>query len=379
MIIALADDPVNLVLVDQLVNPDGTTLSSSAYVDGNGDFMASETVRAVPEQGAASALIPQSPDYDASHGNNLAPAGLYSFSISAFDPSTGMGVPDVSADVFVVHQPAAQSHINVNLWFSGAAGLTARSAQTSAAFQSIICTFVGLWGQGPNGCGSGGAGTLGLTVDNITYNDLPQGFQLIAGDSTRTGSEPDIVELFEQSAAAPAPGVDFYFIDDIDIDGLNSSAGLLGIDGSIPSPGAFQGTPRSGAVVIMDRVPALTDNAATDPSGLDYQQEIQQYAQVIAHEGGHYLGLFHTQESDCQPDNLSDTPCDASCPWCPDATLGVMSCFDTSSSNCTGIDFGTDETVTENYTMFWGADPSYNQVFFSAEQGIAVRRHPLVH
>ena len=85
--------------------------------------------------------------------------------------------------------------------------------------------------------------------------------------------------------------------------------------------------------------------------------------QTIAHEGGHFLGLFHTTEAKgTSHDPLPDTPeCDA----------GRDSNWDgyVSASECQG-------RGAENF-MFWLSSDTARQT--SQEQGRVIRRNPATH
>ena len=150
------------------------------------------------------------------------------------------------------------------------------------------------------------------------------------------------------------------------------------------------GTPRSGALVVLDSIPTT-------------ESDIGQLAATIAHEGGHYLGLFHVQESDCQPDNLSDTPCDPSCTcvltsggrqaaacttygWGSVTNAGSATYEDVPLSQAcsSSSDPGFDTVAnTENNVMYWEAAPNgYSALsppLFSLEQAQTTHRHPLAH
>jgi hypothetical protein len=353
-IIALSSDPSNYLLIDTVSNPDSQIITSVNFFDNFGDFTLQEINRAFPSQGAQAMVIPQTPDAAAQTG-----AGPYTFVITALD-AQGNGASGVSADVYVVHQPppTAQvplTHVDVNLFLSGSAGLTAANAPTSVPFQAIIGYFVAAWGEVAPCTGAAAASSLGLCIDSINYYDLPSGYADAAGDFSETNpGTKDLIEVFEQSAGHSV-GVNFFFLDDVSIDGVDSSSGLLGVDGNIPSPGAFMGTPRSGAAVILDTLP----NKIADQERL---------GSTIAHEGGHYLGLYHVQESDCAPDNLSDTPCDATCVKDP------SDAHQANASSCTAT---TEETDTN--VMFWAAMDGVQTTTFTSEQATTTRRHPLVH
>ncbi len=79
--------------------------------------------------------------------------------------------------------------------------------------------------------------------------------------------------------------------------------GTLGLDGAIPGPGSVHGTAASGLIAQA----ASMRYAASGYSVKDTDQYI--LAKILAHEIGHYLGLFHTTERDGSAiPTLADTP-----------------------------------------------------------------------
>jgi len=126
--------------------------------------------------------------------------------------------------------------------------------------------------------------------------------------------------------------------------GIATNAGLenaIGIAGGINGPPGIQGTVSSGVVASWDNSSGRTDLLG----------------QVLAHECGHYLGLWHVRER--------AAPCTA---------LGQMDC-----SIFGGVDNITDTptgaTATQ-YLMYWTTDGTNNRV--SAGQGLMMRLNPMV-
>jgi hypothetical protein len=87
---------------------------------------------------------------------------------------------------------------------------------------------------------------------------------------------------------------------------------VVGTDGTIPGPSSLNGTVHSGAVVSA--VDLFASNLQNCPgTGFDVSGcGPDRVAYIAAHETGHFLGLFHTTESDGTFfDALTDT---AKCP-----------------------------------------------------------------
>ena len=77
----------------------------------------------------------------------------------------------------------------------------------------------------------------------------------------------------------------------------------LGMDGSIPGPGIIHGTPKSG--LIAQAAPLGWAMAGRT----EHETDQVVLAKILAHEMGHYFGLFHTTESDgSRTPILSDRP-----------------------------------------------------------------------
>jgi hypothetical protein len=301
----------DMVFVSGITNPQGTLIS-----DPNDD-PSTMLNRSYENQGAQAVLIPQTPDIEQD-----TPAGTYTFVVFGFsiDPQTGAfsssSAPGV--EVYVVHTPKTpQTQIDVNLFFSGSAGITAANASSTWRTQNAVATLKSLYSA------------AGITVVNTRLYTLPSAYQHIAyNDAVRRVGYKTMDELFVQANGKPA-GLNFYFIGDLDADGTGQNYGILGVAGGIPGPGAFNDTSRSGVLVVLD-------TTATSPN--------DDLGATMAHEGGHFLGLFHAEESDGSFDNISDTP---------------------------------DSFAAENNVMYWAATPTATT--WSPLQCKTLRRHPLVY
>ena len=100
---------------------------------------------------------------------------------------------------------------------------------------------------------------------------------------------------------------------------LPNGGGVLGISPGLPGPAGLHGTPNSGVVFTAEFLgQQFREGGGRVVDGNTYT------GNVLAHETGHYLGLFHTTETDQRTtDPLRDTPnCRGSdFPFgCPDET-----------------------------------------------------------
>lgn len=113
-----------------------------------------------------------------------------------------------------------------------------------------------------------------------------QGFASLA---LRYGVYAELPYLFELSAGASNTAVNIFFVADIEPRAGSEPEAQAG---GIPGPLGMHGTGGSGIVVAADM---MSDSV--------------QLGRTLAHELGHYLGLFHTSEQNgCVNDVLEDTP-----------------------------------------------------------------------
>lgn len=250
----------------------------------------------------------------------------------SFDFWIGGGNPgsvDCGA-VIRLDQPGTDANVLVELVFVGM-GLSAADAETDTAFQQVLTQFEEEWG------------TAGLNVDYV-YTDF-------SGDTSRFQvvdvSDDDYSEfndLLRTANPENSRTLTFFLVEEI----ANSSAGgatILGLSAGPPGAAAIPGTSKSGVIV----------------SAVDYADAPGDVAKIMAHEGGHFLGLYHTTEKDgSQHDPIADSP---QCPASNDADgNGTMN-----SSECAG-------QGAEN-VMWWTL--TQGTASFSNDQGWVVRRSPV--
>ncbi len=244
-----------------------------------------------------------------------------------------MGTPVTSRNMrALVRIKRAPGGVAANGWtlriavlFGGVAGLNAANAATNARLQNAITRMNSIYT------------TMGVNVSVVSYADLPPA---AASRFATIDSQEELRALFQQSAGV-APDVLPIFI----VRGIATNAGLenaIGIAGGINGPPGIQGTVSSGVVASWDNTGGRTDLLG----------------QVLAHECGHYLGLWHVRERlaactaagqmDCSiwggVDNISDTPTGA---------------------------------TASQYLMFWTTDGTNNRL--TPGQGLMMRRNPMVH
>lgn len=169
----------------------------------------------------------------------------------------------------------------------------------------------------------------GLSIGTVTYADFEgdvDTYTIVDGDA----EFGDLLRTVDGNRRT----VTFFFVQEINDDG----ATILGLSGGPPGMAATGGTSKSGVVIT-------TASFSSDPG---------EVARIMAHEGGHFLGLFHTTEKDgSQHDPISDTP-ECTTDTSGDGVLGTNECEGTGAENL----------------MFWtGANTG-----LSADQGWVIAR-----
>ncbi len=179
-------------------------------------------------------------------------------------PINGRVAVQVLAKVADDGQLPAAGVLDLNLHFTGAQGLTAATAQADPAFQGYLATMRDLYAQ------------VGVSLGELSYHDIDSVYATI---ESFDGPDADLSEMFALSVGKP-DAVNLFFVNELSAGQFGAFAVVLGISGGIPGPPRLQGSPRSGVAIALKPV----DGA---PAGV---------ATTMAHEVGHFLGLFHTSE-----------------------------------------------------------------------------------
>jgi hypothetical protein len=183
-------------------------------------------------------------------------------------------------------------------------------------------------------------GKLPAVGEAFPESDPSQGFSVL---QVRYGVYMELPFLFRLSAGAANAGVNLFFV--ADMERRDGDGDPQAEAGGIPGPLGMQGTGASGIAIA-------TDMMAGDAPSL---------GRTLAHEIGHYLGLFHTSESNgVVLDTLDDTP---ECRVERDKDGDGLSAAD-----CEG--FGADNL------MFWAKSSG---TMLTAEQGKVLRGALLLH
>lgn len=300
-----------LATAETITDPNGGTIFSYETDQGT-------ALRVPVTDDLLPVLIPESPDLD------LTP-GIYGIRLY-FDAS---GAVTVGCNaLYRVQEPTSAQTVDIHFVFVGVDGdvpdLNAYSAVDNALLNETLAGVGELW-----------AG-LGLSVGTVTYEDF-------AGDVETYNSVDGAIEFGNllKTNTSDDRAVTLFMVGAITDD---DGATILGQAAGPPGAPAIGGTSKSGAVVTV----GFLADGDTDTE-----------ARIIAHEVGHFMGLFHPTEKDGSGhDPLSDTP---ECTSDPDGN-GTYA-----SDECEGQ--GAD------YLMWWAASAA--SVNTSDDQAWVVQRSAL--
>ena len=211
------------------------------------------------------------------------------------------GAPvEVTADATIRLAAAQSNTLDMNLFFVGLDGYDSEAAKNDEAFQALLDNVGQIYAE------------AGISLGQKNYIDVTgdDGDRLGIIDTTEK-PEDELWALFELSGTQPNRAVNLFLV--ADIASKREGFSLAGISGGAPGPALAVGTPRSGVAVNMENFLEARD------SGEQMQvEEARRLTEMIfAHEMGHYLGLYHTTESNGQAldpegitgtDHLEDTP-----------------------------------------------------------------------
>lgn len=311
----------DLMLIGQMVDPQGRKIYD--FQDPFGG-----AVRFFPSADVITQYLPTSP--------RAAPIpGTYRFRLIK---DGGRKNVKVEALIKTAQGEPLEATLDVNFFFAKVPGIDASRAPENGKFQQAVAELKRIYAE------------RGIRVGEVRYCDLA------GADADRfaviddvDGPSSELSRMFALSARAgdlgcnPGRALNFFLVQEI----VGGRAGyvILGIAGGIPGPPGVHGTTHSGVAVTM----------------AGYERAPTRLAQTMAHEGGHFMGLFHTTEAEGTAfDPLPDTPeCDAGSDRDGDGVVAYQECLGGRGA--------------ENL-MFWAAGDEAEQV--SADQGFVLIRNP---
>ena len=205
-------------------------------------------------------------------------------------------------------------------------------------------------------------GSAGITVGTETFNDLKNPALDVIDLSENSAAE--LYSLFASSKGVKGKAINIFLVREIKSGSMGGT--VLGYAGGIPGPPGIHGTVHSG--VTMSMIGVCYENLGYNPS------------HTLAHELGHYLGLWHNIERETLP-GWDEVKQDVACP-CPCGPN--MSCYKETSRYgfqwCRGQDPIPDSDTKPDNLMYWAAEST--QMFkgnkLSKGQIRAILNNPLV-
>jgi len=206
----------------------------------------------------------------------------YSYQTSLFIPNTPkitMEPGTWRADLFLYHvadsprvtiyfkskRPESFEHnrLNLNIWFTALDNLNADNAEEDASLQTSISTLKELYK------------TANVDVEEIQFYDVPKD---LAQRCSVIDDYNEFYDLLRATSAAENNWPNLFLVRDYDSE---FERGIVGLSSHIPGPPGKQGSPFAGVTVAYP-----------------YFEDLPRLGgAVMAHEMGHWLGLFHTTES----------------------------------------------------------------------------------
>ncbi len=334
--------------IHSVVDPSGTTLVTADRQDD--DPIGGNRLN-IAGGSAVAGLFPHTPAY------SIQP-GRYSFRVR----NAGGFKTTINVSAIVKNGVNSSSGtLNVNLVFCGVPGLSASNALlgevlSSQKFLAGFNEFKRIFREaahieiavlGRSDCSFAAQASVGfLGGDDFDLNgqadELDRLFALHKQDMIGLGLSSNL----------PENALTFYIIPTIEPGLFEPSFGTtLGVSGGIPGPGFTPGTRHSGVAVSTLGAPALLPDELAKGLG-----------RTMAHEAAHFLGLFHTTESDGLHDPISDT---LDCPV---------------GNNANGndrLEFPECSSFDGDNLMFWDGRSSGIQL--TDGQRLVLHRNPLIH
>ena len=191
---------------------------------------------------------------------------------------------------YKVEESTPGTELDVNIYLVGVNGITAQTAPMNQNMQSVLTAFDEIYAK------------AGVKLGKVRYFDITgadaQRFSVIRSDD----------EVSELTTLSKRPGDtrdDVLSLNIFFVRAFAMGGGAIGVSLGLPGPSGLHSTPASGVVFTSEFI----GNQVRDGSTGQRVDGNRYTGIVMAHEVGHYLGLFHTTEtngSSLEP--LMDTP-----------------------------------------------------------------------
>ncbi len=304
----------------QIVDPSGGDFYTNEYFEGH----AETAMRVGNHDDTLPILMPVSPDLDVSAG---------SWSVDVWIASGGSPTTVDCGAVYRVESPSSAATVDLNVVFVGldSLGIDASTAADDADFQAALSFAEDLWSD------------AGLSIGDVRYLDFTGNvdrFQVVDVSDTDTS---ELGDLFKSDVGGAARALTVYFVEEIS---SSSGSTILGIAAGPPGVPTVSGTSKSGMAVTT----------------IDLRDDPSQVGLILAHEGAHFMGLFHTTEKIATAfDPLSDTPeCPASSDTDGNGLLDRDECAGKGAEN----------------VMFWAPSTDVSTTM-TDDQGWVLQRNPV--
>ena len=198
---------------------EGTELVRDRWIDTEGDWVCRSCLNPVGWADEAFATVaPNNPEAQIVPGEHaITLAGDWDERVA------------VTVTAKVMPTPPDTGVLDLNLWFTGAYGLTAEAAQDDAYFQEVLAYVDTLYAR------------VGLELGTLEYHELGAEWQVV--EST-WGPGNDLSELLSQSSEARQNALNVFFVDELYVGAAGSPPGdlIIGISAGTPGAPLVQGT-----------------------------------------------------------------------------------------------------------------------------------------